>query len=83
MPVETVNKNVSDIYIDLKGLAAFKQIKEELEKKLRSLVDFQYGAPVNIELGSKHLTNKQIREIEDILLDYGLHLDPKFYTMRD
>ncbi len=82
MPVETVNRN-GDIYIDLQNVTTFKQVKEELEKKLRLLVDYQYGARVNIDLGAKSLTNKQVREIEDILLDYGLHWDKGSWTSPD
>lgn len=76
MPVELVTKNGKEIYIDLKSVTTFKQIKNELEKKIRSLPDFQYGTKVSIDIGGKSLTNKQVREIEDILLDYGLHLSP-------
>lgn len=83
MPVETINKNSSDIFINLKNAATFKQVKEELEKELRLLMDFQYGAGVNIDIGGKSLTNKQVREIEDILLDYGLHLDKNSFTHPD
>lgn len=83
MPVETVNRNGNHIYIDLQNVTTFKQVKEELEKKLRLLVDYQYGAQVNIDLGAKSLTNKQVREIEDILLDYGLHWDKSSWAPPD
>lgn len=83
MPVETVNRNSTRIYINLKDAATFKQVKEELENKLRLLVDYQYGDRVNIDLGGKSLTNKQVREIEDILLDYGLHWDKNSWNAPD
>jgi septum site-determining protein MinC len=83
VPVGTVNRNGSDIFINLRNIATFKQVKEELEKKLRMLADYQYGAKVNIDLGDKSLTSKQIREIEDILLDYGLHWDKNPWSAQE
>lgn len=78
MPVEIpTNKNDNEIFINLKKAVTFQQIKEELEKKLRSIADFQFGAEVNIDMGGKSLNSKQLREIEDILLDYGLHYKDK------
>jgi septum site-determining protein MinC len=83
VPVGTVNRNSSDIFINLNNIATFKQVKEELENKLRLLVDYQYGAKVNIDLGGKSLNSKQVREIEDILLDYGLHWNKTPWTSPD
>lgn len=63
------------IYIDLKKPNTFIEIKQELKRKLCLIDSFPLGASVNIDFGNKNLSNKQIREIEDILLDHGLHLD--------
>ena len=62
------------IYIDLRKPSTFIEIKQELKRKLGLIDSFPLGASVNIDFGNKHLSNKQIREIEDILLDNGLHL---------
>lgn len=68
-------KNIyGEMYIDLQAPNTFVEIKRELEKKLCSIDSYLLGARVNIDVGNKHLSNKQIREIEDILLDHGLHL---------
>lgn len=63
-----------EMRIDLKEIHTFTEIKKELEEKLHSIDDFIPGAMVSIDIGNKQLSNKQIREIEDILLDHGLHL---------
>jgi len=68
-------KNSSgEMLIDLKVLNSFAEIKRELGKKLRSIDSYLLGTQVSIDIGNKQLSNKQIREIEDILLDHGLHL---------
>jgi len=68
-------KNSSgEMLIDLKVLNSFAEIKRELGKKLRSIDSYLLGTQVSINIGNKQLSNKQIREIEDILLDHGLHL---------
>ncbi len=68
-------KNVyEEMYINLQKPDTFMEIKRELEKKLCSIDNYLLGTRVNIDVGNKHLSNKQIREIEDILLDHGLHL---------
>ncbi|MGR6835369.1 septum site-determining protein MinC [Syntrophomonas erecta] len=73
--MSTVVKRVNgDLLIDLKEYNTFKQIKEGLVQKLRGIDDYLLGTMVKINLGDKHLSSKQVREIEDILLDHGLHL---------
>jgi septum site-determining protein MinC len=61
--------------IDLKAYNTFAQMKEGLENKLALMTDLPIGSKVNLDIGKKILSNKQIRDLEDTLLDYGMHLD--------
>ncbi len=61
--------------IDLKAYHTFAQMKKGLEKKLTSVADLPIGSKVSIDIGEKILSNKQVRELEDTLLDYGMHLE--------
>ncbi len=61
--------------IDLKAYNTFAQMKKGLEEKLTSVADLPIGSKVSIDIGKKTLSNKQVRELEDSLLDYGMHLE--------
>lgn len=63
-----------EMLIDLQKINSFTEIKEALERQLHSINGYLLGTMVSINIGDKHLTNKQLHEIEDILLDHGLHL---------
>lgn len=63
-----------DIYIDLKRFSTFADIKVGLIEKIENIENRNVGLKVIIDLGDKKITTKQIREIEDVLLDYGLYL---------
>ncbi len=74
--MSTAYKTVSNsMLIDLKAYNTFAQIKEGLENKLTLMADLPIGSKVNVDIGKKILSNKQLRELEDTLLDYGVHLD--------
>jgi len=60
--------------IDLKAYNTFAHMKKGLEQKLASVKEVPIGGKVSIDIGHKVLSNKQIRELEDTLLDYGLYL---------
>ncbi len=62
-----------DLVINLKAFNTFADIKQELNRRLEELENSR-GMQIVIDLGDKQITTKQIREIEDILLDYGIHL---------
>lgn len=70
----TLRKVNGELWLDLTGEKTFNEIKKSLTERLNALDDYLLGTMISIDVGSKHLTNKQIREIEDILLDHGLHL---------
>ncbi len=61
--------------IDLKAYNTFAQMKRGLEEKLNSVADMPIGSKVTIDIGKKILSNKQIRDLEDTLLDYGMHME--------
>lgn len=70
----TLKKANGELWLDLSGEKTFNAIKGSLARQLNSIDDYLLGTLVSIDVGNKHLTNKQMREIEDILLDHGLHL---------
>lgn len=63
-----------EIRVDMRSFNTFSEIKNQLEEKLRRIDSYALGTLVTLDMGDKHLSSKQIREIEDILLDHGLHL---------
>lgn len=60
--------------IDLSRYDTFGDIKNGLKEEIKRKKNFVVGSQVYVYIGDKKLTHKQIRELEDILLDYGLHL---------
>lgn len=70
----TLRRVNGELLIDLKGCQTFNDLKKNLGYKLQNIEDYLLGTLVSIDIGNRHLSNKQIREIEDILLDHGLHL---------
>lgn len=72
--MSTILKNPGELQIDLSNLRSFSEMKHELEQRLESSKNFAPGTQVRVHVGERHLSSKQVRELEDILLDYGLHL---------
>ena len=70
----TLRKVNGELWLDLTREKTFNEIKKSLTKRLNAIDDYLLGTMVTIDVGRKYLTNKQMREIEDILLDHGLHL---------
>ena len=70
----TLRRANGELWLDLSGEKTFNGIKRSLAVQINTLDDYLLGALVSLDVGSKQLTNKQVREIEDILLDHGLHL---------
>ncbi len=60
--------------VDLKAFYTFHDIKQGLIKKLTHADDYTPGTKIVIDIGKRQLNSKQLHEIEDILLDYGIHL---------
>jgi len=63
-----------EIQVDMRSFNTFSEIKNQLEGKLQRIDNYALGTLVTLDLGDKHLSSKQVREIEDILLDHGMHL---------
>lgn len=68
-----VNSNTSMV-VDLKNYNTFADMKAELEQRLKKTNASLLGNRVSIDIGSKRLTERQFRELEDILHERGLHL---------
>lgn len=64
----------SELIIDLKSLGSFADMKTELERNLHAIDNYLMGNRVSIDVGSKSITERQLREMEDILLEHGFHL---------
>ena len=64
----------TEILIALKRAQDFDELKTALEKKISMIDDFRLGNEVIIDIGNYQIASKQIRYLEDILLDYGFHL---------
>lgn len=64
----------SEILIALKRTENFDALKAALVKKIGMIDDFRLGNEVTINIGNQQLSGKQIRSLEDLLLDYGFHL---------
>ncbi len=60
--------------VDLKAFHTFGDIKTGLERRVVELNQFEPGTQLVIDIGNKSLSSKQVRELEDILLDHGLYL---------
>lgn len=75
MAVSTTLRRVNgELWLNLSEEKTFNGIKKSLAIQINTLDDYLLGALVRLDVGTKQLTNKQVREIEDILLDHGLHL---------
>ncbi|WP_369397244.1 septum site-determining protein MinC [Syntrophomonas palmitatica] len=70
-PATMVN---GDLSIDLSQFQRFPDILQGLIERLDIEGNYQLGSRVSIKLGDRHLSSKQVREIEDVLLDHGLYL---------
>ncbi len=62
------------LFINLKTCNSFADIKVGLIREIENLEQITTGMNVTIDLGDKSVNTKQVREIEDVLLDYGLYL---------
>ncbi len=64
----------SELLVDLKSSGNFEEMKLELDISLQNVSHYLLGSPINIDIGSKRLTEKQLRELEDVMLTHGMHL---------
>lgn len=75
MSVEVMVAGVdTELVIDLKAWGSFADMKAELERNLHAIDNYLMGSFVSVDVGSKSISERQLREMEDILLDHGFHL---------
>jgi len=70
--IATTNK--SEIYLNIGTLPSFAELEDELMYQLSNLSSYPPGTLVRIDIGEQRLTSKQVREVEDMLLDHGFYL---------
>lgn len=63
------------LLIDLGACYGFDLMRDELERRLSNMDRFLLGRPVTLNIGEQRLTERQFRELEDILLAFGAHLE--------
>ena len=64
-----VDQASNSMIIDLKAYKTFTQMRQGLEQTLNDMEIMPFGTKVNIDIGHKMLSNKQIRELEDISIN--------------
>ncbi|QGU00045.1 Septum site-determining protein MinC [Candidatus Syntrophocurvum alkaliphilum] len=75
MSIQQAFKNKEgEVIVDLKSVATFYELKDNLANRLEAFGEGHIGTQVIINIGNRRLTHRQLREIEDILLNYGFHL---------
>ncbi|HPT69809.1 MAG TPA: septum site-determining protein MinC, partial [Syntrophomonas sp.] len=64
----------AELVINLKAWGSFADMKAELERNLTTIDNYLMGSMVSIDVGNKSITERQLREMEDILLEHGFHM---------
>jgi len=64
----------AELVINLKAWGSFADMKAELERNLTTIDSYLMGSMVSIDVGNKSITERQLREMEDILLEHGFHM---------
>jgi len=72
--VTTAAYTKGELYIRILNAGSYSELEEELRDRLENLSAYLPGTLVKIDIGDQHLTSKQVREIEDLLLDHGFYL---------
>jgi septum site-determining protein MinC len=75
MSVEVIAEGAdAELIINLKAWGSFADMKAELERNLHAIDNYLMGSWVIIDVGNKSVTERQLREMEDILEEHGFHL---------
>lgn len=75
MSVELLpNKSNDEVVIDLSAFDSLEEMKIQLEKSLVVVCRYGIETQVCIDTGLKRLTERQLRELEKIVGEKGLHL---------
>jgi len=72
--VTTAAYTKGELYIRILDTNSYTELEEELQDRLENLPGYLPGTLVKIDIGDQHLTSKQVRQIEDLLLDHGFYL---------
>lgn len=72
--VEMATTKNCELLMDIGTMPSFAELEEELMHRLSNLASYPPGAMVRIDIGDQRLTSKQVREVEDLLLDHGFYL---------
>lgn len=70
----TATTTKGELHISIGTMNSFAELEEELEYRLEKLHSYPPGTLVRLDIGDQHLTSKQVRQIEDLLLDHGFYL---------
>jgi len=75
MSVEVMTEGAgAELIINLKAWGSFADMKAELEKNLSAIDNYLMGSRVSIDVGNKSITERQLREMEEILLEHGFQM---------
>ncbi len=70
----TLTCSKEGMFIEVKDYKSFTELQTAITDQLINSDNYSLGTPVYLDIGSNYMTNKQKRQIEDVLLDHGLHL---------
>ncbi|MGE5391529.1 MAG: septum site-determining protein MinC [Deltaproteobacteria bacterium] len=70
----TATTNNNELFLNIGTMMSFAELEEELLYRLNNLPSYLPGTMVRIDIGDQRLTSKQVRELEDLLLDHGFYL---------
>ncbi|MEQ8200910.1 MAG: septum site-determining protein MinC [Syntrophomonadaceae bacterium] len=71
-----------DLVIDLSAYDNLEEMKQQLEQSLNLLEDFGHKDEVCIDVGMMRLTEKQLRELENVVKLFGLSLKELKYSQK-
>ena len=75
MSVELLANGINDeVVIDLSAFNSLEEMKIQLEKSLAIVHRYGKESQVCIDIGIKRLTERQLRELENVVGENGLHL---------
>ncbi|MGI5880853.1 MAG: septum site-determining protein MinC [Syntrophomonadaceae bacterium] len=70
----TLTWSKQGMFIEVKHYQSFNELQTAIAAQLNNIDNNWPGTPVYLDIGSNFISNKQKQQIEDILLDQGLHL---------
>lgn len=70
----TLTCSKEGVFIEVKHYQNFMELQTAITAQLINFDECLLGTPVYLDIGSNYITNKQRRQIEDLLLEHGLHL---------